>query len=172
MTPRNENAAAAAAGVPGYSGHLAAIIPGVLFIAERPGGGGRSQRVARRERDLVAVHAAGVRTIVSGLRTRAGLVEYAQAGFGVRWHPLESVAAARDEIPRLVQDVAEAMAREPGAVLIHCDRVSEWDAAIMATALVWFGIAPDYAAGLDAAAAAGFPVDDLARDLVGVPPPA
>lgn len=170
MTP--DNAAAAAAGVPGYSGHLAAIIPGALFIAERPGGGGRSHRVARRENDLVALHAAGVRTIASALRSRLSCIEYAQAGFGVRWHPLMDVEQARVEIPRLVEDVAEAMAREPGAVLIHCDRVSEWDAAIMAAALVRLGIAADYAAGLDAAGAAGFPVDDLARDLVGVPPPA
>jgi len=66
------------------------------------------------------------------------------------------------------------MAREPGAVLVHCDRVSEWLAAIDATIRLRLGLAPDVAVALEQAEADGMPVDDLARDLmdVGGPPAA
>ena len=150
------------------------IVPHTLVVAERPGGGGRSHRVARREVELAWWRDAGVRTIVSGMRSRHALVEYAQSGFAVRWHPLMDVVQARAEIPRLAHDVVDAMATEPGAVLVHCDRVSEWLAAIDATIRLRLGLAPGVAAALDQAAADGMPVGDLARDLmnVGAPPDA
>lgn len=150
------------------------IVPGALAVAERPGGGGRSHRVARREAELAWWHAQGVRTIVSGMRSRHALVEYAQAGFGTRWYPLMDVVQARAQLPRLADEVADVMAREPGAVLVHCDRVSEWLAAMDATIRVRLGLAPDAAVALDQAAADGLPVGDLARDLmdVGGPPAA
>ena len=68
--------------------------------------------------------------------------------------------------------VADAMAREPGAVLVHCDRVSEWLTAMDATIRLRLGLAPDVAVALQQAEADGMPVDDLARDLmdVGGPP--
>ena len=150
------------------------IVPGALAIAERPGGGGRSHRVARREAELAWWYEQGVRTIVSGMRSRHALTEYAQVGFGTRWHPLMDVVQARAELPRLATDVAEVMAREPGAVLVHCDRVSEWLAAIDASIRLRLGLAPDVAVALEQAEADGMPVDDLARDLmdVGGPPAA
>jgi len=148
------------------------IVPGALAIGERPGGGGRSQRVARREAELIWWHEQGVRTIISGMRSRHSLVEYAQHGFGVRWHPLKDMVQGRAEIPRLAADVADVMAREPGAVLVHCDRVSEWLAAIDASIRLRLGLAPDVPTALDQAQADGMPVSDLARDLmdVGGPP--
>ena len=59
-------------------------------------------------------------------------------------------------------------------MLVHCDRVSEWLAAIDATIRLHLGLAADIAAALDQAAADGMPVGDLARDLmnVGAPPDA
>lgn len=148
------------------------IVPGALVIAERPGGGGRSHRVARREAELAWWHQQGVRTIVSAMRSRHALVEYSQVGFGTRWHPLMDVVQARAELQRLASDVAEVMAREPGAVLVHCDRVSEWLAAMDATIRLRLGLAPDVAVALEQAERDGMPVDDLARDLmdVGGPP--
>ena len=148
------------------------IVPGALVIAERPGGGGRSHRVARREAELAWWYAQGVRTIVSGMRSRHAIVEYSHMGFGTRWHPLMDVVQGRAELPRLADDVADAMAREPGAVLVHCDRVSEWLAAMDATIRLRLGLASDVAVALQQAEADGMPVDDLARDLmdVGGPP--
>jgi hypothetical protein len=70
------------------------IVPGSLAIAERPGGGGRSHRVARRQAELTWWSDQGVRTIVSAMRSRHCITEYAQHGFGVRWHPLKDVVQA------------------------------------------------------------------------------
>ncbi|MSO44077.1 MAG: hypothetical protein EXQ74_02020 [Thermoleophilia bacterium] len=142
------------------------IVPGSLAIAERPGGGGRSHRVARREADLAWWHAQGVRTIVSAMRSRHGLVEYAQAGYHVRWHPLRDVAQARAAIPLLADDVATVLAGNDGALLVHCDRVSEWLAAIDATLRIRLDRAGDVRQALEQAAADGLPVGDLARDLM------
>jgi hypothetical protein len=144
------------------------IVPGSLAIAERPGGGGRSHRVARRQAELTWWSDQGVRTIVSAMRSRHCITEYAQHGFGVRWHPLKDVVQARVEIPRLADDVAETMAREPGAVLVHCDRISEWLAAIDAAIRLRLALADDVATALDQAEADGLPVGDLARDLMDV----
>ncbi len=151
------------------------IIPGSLAIAERPGGGGRSHRVARRNAEMAWWHEQGVRTIVSAMRSRHALTEYARLGYGTRWFPLKDLVQARGEIPHLADEVALLIAREPGAVLVHCDRVSEWLAAIDAAIRIRLGLAPDVASALGQAEADGMPVGDLARDLLdpgSVLPPA
>lgn len=151
------------------------IVPGSLAIAERPGGGGRSHRVARRAAELAWWHDQGVRTIVSAMRSRHALTEYARLGYGTRWFPLKDAVQARAEIPRLADEVARLIAREPGAVLVHCDRVSEWLAAIDAAIRLRLALAADVPAALEQAEADGMPVGDLARELLdpgSVLPPA
>ncbi len=154
--------------IPGYSGPVAEIIPGALYVAERPGGGGRSQRVARREKDLAAAAAAGVRIVVSGLRSRHSLIEYAQHGFGVRWYPLKDLVHARAEVPHMADEIAKVLSREPGAVLVHVDRWGEWDTAIAAALILRLGIAApgDTTAALERCEAMGLPVGDLAREIL------
>lgn len=142
------------------------IVPGSLAIAERPGGGGRSHRVARRNAELAWWHDQGVRTIVSAMRSRHALTEYAQLGYATRWFPLKDAVQARGEIPKLANEVALLIAREPGAVLVHCDRVSEWLAAIDAAIRLRLGLAGDVDAALGQAEADGMPVGDLARELL------
>ena len=141
------------------------IVPGSVAISGRPGGGGRGFRVARRESDLNYYAEQGVTTIVSAMRSRASLVEYSQSGFGVRWHPLVDIFQGRVEIARLAEDVAETMAREPGAILVHTDRVSEWTAAISAAIRFRLGIAENMEQALEQAEADGFPVGGIARAL-------
>ncbi len=151
------------------------IVPGSLAVAERPGGGGRGHRVTRRHAELAWWRAQGVTTIVSTMRSRHCVIEYAQAGFGVRWHPLKDVVQARAQLPRVAEDVAATMAREPGAVLVHCDRVSEWLAAVDAALRLRLGLADDVPDALRQAEADGMPVGDLARELMnpeGCPPAA
>lgn len=143
------------------------IVPGALVVAERPGGGGRSHRTARRHAELDWWKAQGVRTIISGMRARNGLAEYAVLGFAVRWHPLIDLAQGREEMPRMADDVADVLAREPGAALVHCDRVTEWLGAMDAAVRIRLGLAADAGAGLAQAAADGMPVGDLARELLG-----
>lgn len=150
------------------------IVPGQLAIAERPGGGGRSQRVTRRHAELAWWRNQGVATIVSTMRSRHSITEYARLGFGVRWYPLKDLVQARAELPRVAGEVAAVMAREPGAVLVHCDRVSEWLAAVDAAIRVRLDLAPDPVTALEQAEADGMPVGDLARELMNLeaPPPA
>jgi hypothetical protein len=154
--------------IPGYSGPVAEIIPGALYVAERPGGGGRSHRVARRERDLAAAAAAGVGLIVSLLRSRHALIEYAQAGYGVRWYPLKDLVQARAEVPRAAREIAGESNRTPGAILVHADRWGEWDTAIAAALLLSLGLVPagDTTAALDRCGSLGLPVGDLAREIL------
>jgi hypothetical protein len=142
------------------------IVPGSLAVAERPGGGGRSQRVARRHRELAWWQEQGVRTIVSTMRSRHSLVEYARHGFGTRWFPLKDLVQGRAELPRMADEVAELIAREPGAVLVHCDRVSEWLAAVDASLRLRLALADDAVVALEQAEADGMPVGDLARSLM------
>ena len=56
--------------------------------------------------------------------------------------------------------------REPGAVLVHCDRVSEWLAAVDASLRLRLALAADAADALQQAEADGMPVGDLARSLM------
>lgn len=143
------------------------ILPGRLAVAERPGGGGRSHRRARRDAELAWWQEQGVTGVLSAMRSRHGLLEYALAGLRVRWWPLADPDAARGVLPDLVSGVREMLEEAPGAVLVHCDRPGEWLAALDAALRMAYGLAPDAVAGLAQAAADGFPVGDLAVSLLG-----
>jgi hypothetical protein len=101
------------------------------------------------------------------MRSRHGLVEYALAGFRVRWHPLAEPAQARAELPRLVASVRAMLEEDPGAVLVHCDRPGEWLTGADAALRLASGLARDPAEALAQAAADGLPVGPLAAALVG-----
>jgi len=141
------------------------ILPGRLAVAERPGGGGSRHRRAVREAEQGWWREQGVTAIVSGMKTRHGLVEYALDGFTIRWHPLVDAQQAADELPRLVASVRGLLDEEGRCVLVHVNRANEWLAGVDAALRLDLGIA----GGLDAAAAQaeadGFPVGPLARLL-------
>lgn len=137
-----------------------------LAVAERPGGGGRSHRIRRRTAELDWWSAHGATSIVSGMRTRHGLLEAALGGFRVRWHPLiESDQSAR-EVPALVDGVLAEMDRGEGAVLVHVDRPGEWLAGVDAALRLALGLARTRAEALAGAAGDGLPVGELARSLI------
>ncbi len=147
--------------------YYAWIVPGRLAVAERPGRGGRGHRRELREAEQAWWREQGVTGIVPGMRSRHGLVEYALAGFRVRWHPLAEPAQARAELPRLVGAVRAMLEEDPGAVLVHCDRPGEWLTGVDAALRLASGLAPDPAEALAQAAADGLPVGPLAATLVG-----
>lgn len=153
--------------IPDYSGPSAAIIPGSLYIAERPGGGGRSQRVPRRHADLAAASGAGVRVIVSCLTSRHALSEYARHGFSTRWHPLTDIHMATHggRLRDLADEVALALTRGPGAILIHVDRWGEWTAAVAAVLRVRLGLASSWEEALEQGESDGLPAGEMARAL-------
>ena len=143
------------------------LIPARLAVAERPGGGGRSHRRARRAREIAWWQAQGVTAVVSGMRSRHGLDHYAAAGWAVRWHPLGEPAQAVGELPRLLAAVEGLLSERPGAVLVHCDRPWEMLAAVDAALRLHLGLARDRHRAFEDARADGLPVGSLASSLVG-----
>jgi len=142
------------------------LVPGCLAVAERPGGGGRSHRIARREAELAWWAAQGVTTIVSGMRTRHGLLEAALDGFRVRWHPLIEPDQAAREVPALVDRALVEMQRGEGGVLVHVDRPGEWLAGVDAALRLAVGLARTRGEALAQAAGDGLPVGEIARALI------
>lgn len=148
--------------------HHTWLIPQRLALSERPGGGGRSHRVIRREQELAWWRATGVTTIVSAMRSRHGLLESALAGFRVVWHPLIDTHQGADEIPRIVASVRAALDRGE-VVLVHADRPGEWTAAVGVALLVGLGGADDAAAAARIVGEAGFPAGAITDELLGTP---
>jgi hypothetical protein len=143
------------------------ILPGRLAVAERPGHGGRSHRRDLRIAEQAWWREQGVGAIVSGMRSRHGLAEYADDGFTVRWHPLRDPDQARRELPLLVAAAKELLDADLGAVLVHCDLANEWLAGIDAALRLGLGLVRTPRSALRAAAADGLPVGSLAASIVG-----
>jgi hypothetical protein len=143
------------------------IIPGRLAVAERPGRCGRSHRRALRAAEGAWWRAQGVTAVVSCMRSRHALAEYAEEGLSVRWHPLRDPDQAREELPRAVAAAQELLEAGGGAVLVHCDCANEWLAAVDAALRLGLGLARTPRAALRAAEADGLPVGSLAASIVG-----
>lgn len=144
------------------------IEPRRIAVAERPGGGGRTHRRERREEELDWWREQGVGAIVSGMRTRHGLLEYGLAGFAYRWHPLTDPGSAPEQARYLVVAALELAAECP--VLVHVDYANEWLAGVSALLRLAVGAVGDPRDALLAAAADGMPVGPLARAIVEDPP--
>lgn len=142
------------------------LIPERLAIAERPGGGGRSHRRLRRDGELAWWAAHGITTIISGMRSRHGLLEAGLAGFRIRWHPLVAQDQAARQAQALVADVRAHLERGEGAVLVHVDRAGEWLAGVDAALRLGLGLARTRADALAQAAGDGLPLGDVSRAIV------
>jgi hypothetical protein len=140
--------------------------PRKLGSLERPGGGGRSHRGERRTAEIDYLTGRGVRLVISTMRTRHNLADYASAGLA--WHhvPVDDTAAAGDALDELVS-LLRADLRRTGAVAVHGDRRTDFVAAVCAAHLHDVrGIAPKD--GLSAALEAGLEVSPAAAALLGV----
>ena len=139
--------------------------PRKLCALERPGGGGRSHRPDRREREIEWLKAHGVRTVLSTMKSRHNLAAYDEAG--LRWvHvPVQETAEGEEAL----EDVLRVLRRElrrPGAVAVHGNRHTDFVAAACAACLHdVYGVPVDE--GLERAAGAGLTVTPEARALVG-----
>jgi hypothetical protein len=152
---------------PREPGRYAWILPARLAVAERPGRGGRSHRRELRIAEQAWWRGQGVTAVVSCMRSRHGLAEYAEDGLLVRWHPLRDPDQARQELPAAVDAARELLDAGAGAVLVHCDRANEWLAAVDAALRLGLGLARTPRAALRAAEADGLPVGSLAASIVG-----
>jgi hypothetical protein len=138
-----------------------------LAVAERPGGGARTHRRVRREAELDWWADAGVTAIVSGMRTRHGLLESALRGFRIHWHPLLSVDHAVREVPALVRTTLAHVDRDDGGVLVHVDLPGEWLAGVDGALRLASGLARTRNDALAQAARDGLPVGPIAEALTG-----
>jgi hypothetical protein len=138
--------------------------PRKLCALERPGGGGRSHRRARREAEIAWLRRNGVRLVVSVMPSRHNLPDYERAGLEHRHVPVAKGAdapAALDELLRLLRREL----RSRGAVAVHGDYVA--DAAVAACALHLRDLrGTDPAESLAAAAEAGLELTPEAEALV------
>ena len=145
------------------------IVPERVAVAERPGGCGRAHRREARIAELEWWRDHEVVAIVSGMRTRHCLDDYAARGFEVRWHPLRDPEQAREAAVALAREVRDLLESHQGAVLVHCDCANEWLAAIDAVLRMELGLARTSRTALRHAAADGLPVGSLATSIVARP---
>ena len=139
--------------------------PRKLCAMERPGGGGRSHRPERRERDIAYLKANGVRLVVSTMKTSHNLAVY--EGAGLAWHhvPVESCAEGAEALEELLPLLKREL-RSRGAVAVHGNRWTDFVAALCAAHLHEVkGVPP--ADGLARAAEAGLQVTPEAAALLG-----
>ncbi|MEX2194806.1 MAG: hypothetical protein WD844_05925 [Thermoleophilaceae bacterium] len=140
--------------------------PRKLCALERPGGGGRSHRPERRAAEIAWLRAAGVRLVVSTMKTRHNLDSYEAAGLEWRHVPVAETAEGAEALDDLVR-LLRRETRRRGAVAIHGNRHTDFVAAVCAAHL-HDARGTDPAEGLAAAAAAGLAVTEEAARLLGV----
>jgi hypothetical protein len=140
--------------------------PRKLCGLERPGGGGRSHRPERREREIEHLRARGVRLVVSTMASRHNLADYERAGLA--WHhvPVASCAEGAEALEELLPLLRREL-RERGALAVHGNRHTDFVAAVCAAHLHEArGLDP--VEGLRRAAAAGLTVSEDSARLLGV----
>jgi hypothetical protein len=140
--------------------------PRKLCALERPGGGGRSHRPARRVAEIGYLKESGVWLVISTMRSRHNLAEYERSGLA--WHhvPVPSCADGADALEELLPLLRRELRRR-GAVAIHGDHKTDFVAAVCAAHLHETR-ALDPRAALEAAGAAGLDVTTTAAALLGV----
>jgi hypothetical protein len=140
--------------------------PRKLCALERPGGGGRSHRPARRAAEIAYLKARGVWLVVSTMKTRHNLVHYEAAG--LQWHhvPVPSTEAGAAQLEELLPLLRREL-RRAGAVAVHGNRHTDFVAALCAAHLHEARqVEPE--AALVEAARAGLRVSPEACALLGV----
>ncbi len=142
------------------------LVPGRLAVAERPGGGGRSHRITRREAELAWWREQGVGAVVSGMSSRHGLVEAALAGFAIRWFPIPDDDDAPAALAVLAAGVEDLLAEVEGAVLVHVNRPGEWLAAVDGALRLRLGLAADVPMALRGVERDGLPVGSITVGMV------
>jgi hypothetical protein len=140
--------------------------PRKLCAMERPGGGGRSHRPARRESDIAYLKEHGVWLVISTMTTRHNLGDYESAGLEWLHVPVASCDEGADALDQLLPVLRRELRRR-GAVAVHGNRHTDFVAALCAAHLhEWRGV--DLELALGAAAEAGLIVTAEWARLLGV----
>jgi hypothetical protein len=140
--------------------------PRKLCVMERPGGGGRNHRSARRAEEIAWLRERGVWLVISVMRSRHNLDAYETVGLD--WHhvPVRRAEDGAEALEELLPLIAVETKRR-GAVALHGDSHTDFVAAVAAAHLHEArGIDP--AEALERAARAGLTVTPAACALIGV----
>jgi hypothetical protein len=140
--------------------------PRKLCVLERPGGGGRNHRIARRVGEIEWLKARGVRMVVSVMRSRHNLTAYDAAGLDWQHIPVRRAEAEAEALEELLPLLGWEL-KLPGAIALHEDVQTDFVAAV-AAAHLHEARGVDPAEGLRRAAAAGLTVTPAACALIGV----
>src|SRR5688572_14598308 len=76
--------------------------PRKLCVLERPGGGGRNHRIARRAGEIEWLKGRGVRIVVSVMRSRHNLTAYDEAGLDWQHVPVRHTEAGAEALEELL----------------------------------------------------------------------
>ena len=106
--------------------------PRKLCALERPGGGGRSHRPERREAEIEYLKEAGVRVVISLMKSRHNFDDYEEAGIAAIHLPVSHNTDGLEEALAVVRRET----RKTGAVAIHDNRYTDFVAAICAAHLL------------------------------------
>jgi hypothetical protein len=142
--------------------------PRKLCALERPGGGGRSHRPARRAGEIEYLKEKGVRLVVSTIDSRHNLEAYDEAKLD--WHhvPVTSCREGEEALEELLA-LLKFETKVSGAVALHGNRYTDFVAAVAAAHIHQQKGTPP-ADGLRAAAEAGLNVTEDSARLLGVDP--
>ncbi|HWH45582.1 MAG TPA: hypothetical protein VNT32_12705 [Thermoleophilaceae bacterium] len=140
--------------------------PRKLCVMERPGGGGRSHRPARREAEIAWLRDNGVRRVVSTMTSRHNLAAYDEAGLEAFHLPFEWPDAGPERLGEIIVALRGPL-RRGGAMAIHANRHTDTVAAI-AAGLLYECWGTDPVDGLAAALSAGLDVTEDCADMLGV----
>ncbi len=141
-------------------------LPGKLCLLERPGGGGRSHRPERRVEEVDYLVRAGVRCVVSTMKTRHNLGDYEDAGIDWEHVPVPETAEAAEHLDHVLK-LLRGELRRRGAVAVHGNRHTDFVAAVGAA---WMRDARGADPGdmLEQAAAAGLRPTPATCGLLGI----
>lgn len=140
--------------------------PRKLCVLERPGGGGRSHRPARRAAEIAWMKENGVRRVVSTMTTRHNLAEYEAAGLEAFHLPFDWSGGDPDRLGDIIVALRGPL-RRGGAMAVHANRHTDLVAAIGA-GLLYENWGTDPVDGLADALAAGMDVTPEIADLLAV----
>jgi hypothetical protein len=140
--------------------------PRKLCVLERPGGGGRNHRSARRAGEIEWLKGRGVRMVVSVMRSRHNLTAYDAVGLDWQHVPVKRTETGAEALEELLPLLGWELKR-PGAIALHGDVHTDFVAAV-AAAHLHEARRLDPAEGLSRAAAAGLTVTPAACALIGV----
>jgi hypothetical protein len=125
-----------AAGIPPR--HLTWVLPGVLAVAERPGGQATTHRRVRRQEEVIWLRENDFDVVVSILTSPQNLAAYSELGVAASHQPIPRHGDLAEPLARLYAELGERV-RSGQRVLLHHDELGDWVIGVTAGFFLWTG---------------------------------